>query len=133
LSRSADSFASFSEVRATLLRAEREAYDCSEEPLNTAKEETLEAVAVEKIFESEDASFAVIVFERSSRAGQSAHFTAIGPLGDVRPGETLSLHGRFQEHARHGTRFRVSSYTPILPSTEAGIERFLGSGIIPGV
>lgn len=101
--------------------------------MNTAKEETLEAVAVEKIFESEDASFAVIVFERSSRAGQSAHFTAIGPLGDVRPGETLSLHGRFQEHARHGTRFRVSSYTPILPSTEAGIERFLGSGIIPGV
>lgn len=97
------------------------------------RDETLEAIAVEKLFESDDAAFAVIVFERSSRAGESAYFTGVGAIAGIHPGETLSLQGRFQEHARHGKRFRVSSYTPILPSTEAGIERFLSSGLIPGV
>lgn len=101
--------------------------------MSSDREETLEAIAVETIYESDDASFAVIVFERSNRSGASAHFTGVGPLAGVRPGETLSLYGRFQEHPRHGVRFRVSSYAPILPSTVEGIERFLASGLIPGV
>ena len=33
----------------------------------------------------------------------------------------------------YGPQFRIESYTPITPSTALGIERYLGSGLVPGV
>src|SRR6185503_10978573 len=58
---------------------------------------------------------------------------AIGDLGGVAVGETLSVRGRFEQHAQYGRRFRVESFAPITPRTRAGIERYLGSGLVPGV
>jgi len=44
-----------------------------------------------------------------------------------------SLHGEWAAHPRYGRQFKVQSYTTVLPATAAGIERYLGSGLIKGI
>src|SRR5690606_34658849 len=41
--------------------------------------------------------------------------------------------GDFGKDAKHGAQFRVTSLVVIEPDTVAGIERYLASGIIPGI
>lgn len=59
--------------------------------------------------------------------------TAVGGLLGARQGETLRLTGRFVKDPRFGEQFRVDSYLTLAPSTLLGIERYLGSGLVPGV
>ncbi len=96
-------------------------------------EESLEAVADDIVFRSEDGRFAVIRMLATERSPREAPFTAVGDLGSVAVGETLRLLGRWTTHATYGERFRVSSYTPTMPETAQGIARYLGSGLISGI
>ncbi|MEY4582257.1 MAG: ATP-dependent RecD-like helicase, partial [Pseudomonadota bacterium] len=57
----------------------------------------------------------------------------VGDLRDTNAGETLRVRGRYEQHATHGRRFRVDSFTPVLPTSANGIARYLGSGLIEGV
>jgi len=57
----------------------------------------------------------------------------IGELRDIGVGESLRVRGRYEQHPTHGQRFRVESFTPILPTTGNGIVRYLGSGLVDGV
>ena len=66
-------------------------------------------------------------------AALSPSQTAVGDLGQIAPGENVRLIGRWTQHAVYGARFRVSSFTPTIPSTEQGMIRYLGSGLIPGI
>ena len=59
--------------------------------------------------------------------------TAVGNLSGVQVGETLRLTGTWTTHSRFGEQFQVSSFTAVTPATVAGIERYLGSGLVPGV
>lgn len=81
-------------------------------------------------YQSSDGRFAVVQ-AAPDRGGSPV--ALVGQLGAVAPGETLRAHGRFETHRTHGVRFVVESYLPVLPSTEDGLERFLGSGLVPGV
>jgi exodeoxyribonuclease V alpha subunit len=58
--------------------------------------------------------------------------TVVGALLGVQPGESLRLVGRWGSHPRYGRQFEVDSFTTVLPATIAGIERYLGSGLIKG-
>ena len=60
-------------------------------------------------------------------------FAAVGVMPEIRSGEQCRLVGDWVEHPRFGRQFKAVSCTPILPTTERGIEAFLGSGIIRGV
>ena len=93
-------------------------------------EEVLEAAVEEVVFRSDDGRFAVVRLE-SDRAGSPR--TAVGDLGEIAPGEHLRMVGRWTEHAVYGPRFRVTSFTPTIPTTSQGITRYLGSGLIPGI
>jgi exodeoxyribonuclease V alpha subunit len=97
---------------------------------NERREETIQAVVESLVYQSHDGFFSVV---RLLREPDSSELTAIGDLGNVSIGETLRLRGRFTEHATHGRRFQVSSFTPVLPTTSAGIARYLGSGLVPGI
>ncbi|MBI2922505.1 MAG: ATP-dependent RecD-like DNA helicase [Planctomycetes bacterium] len=70
---------------------------------------------------------------RLSVADADGLVTAVGPLAGVREGESLRLKGQWVEDRKWGRQFKVASYTPMLPSTEFGIERYLSSGVIKGV
>jgi exodeoxyribonuclease V alpha subunit len=59
--------------------------------------------------------------------------TAVGPLLGAQIGESLRLRGRWTSHVKFGRQFEVHSYTTVLPATEQGIRRYLGSGLIKGI
>jgi exodeoxyribonuclease V alpha subunit len=59
--------------------------------------------------------------------------TAVGSLLGAQVGESLRLRGRWTSHVRYGRQFEVHSYTTVLPATEQGIRRYLGSGMIKGI
>ena len=55
--------------------------------------------------------------------------TAVGPLLGAQVGEFLRLHGRWSSHPKYGREFEVHSYDGAA-ATEAGIRKYLGSGLI---
>src|SRR5246500_18581 len=59
--------------------------------------------------------------------------TVVGPLLGAQVGESLRLRGRWTSHPKYGRQFDVHSYTTVLPATEQGIRRYLGSGLIKGI
>ncbi|HEX3516879.1 MAG TPA: ATP-dependent RecD-like DNA helicase [Trebonia sp.] len=59
--------------------------------------------------------------------------TAVGPLLGAQVGESLRLRGRWTSHVKYGRQFEVQSYTTVLPATEQGVRRYLGSGLIRGI
>ncbi|MBX0327651.1 ATP-dependent RecD-like DNA helicase [Oscillochloris sp. ZM17-4] len=89
-------------------------------------EGTLERIT----FQSDDDGYLVA---RLTPSGKAYLVTIVGKLIGVRPGETLSLEGEWQEHREHGRQFLVSGYHTLMPATIDGMRRYLGSGLIKGV
>jgi exodeoxyribonuclease V alpha subunit len=65
--------------------------------------------------------------------GRSEPVTVVGNLTGVQVGEMLQLHGAWEHDPRYGRQFRVQSYRSVRPATPAAIEKFLGSGLVPGI
>ena len=59
--------------------------------------------------------------------------TVVGNLPEVTPGEHLSLQGQWDNHPKHGPQFKAEVCEQTLPATLAGIEGYLGSGMIKGI
>ena len=59
--------------------------------------------------------------------------TIVGNLPEVSPGEHLRLQGQWDNHPKHGPQFKAEVCEQTLPSTIAGIEGYLGSGMIKGI
>lgn len=70
---------------------------------------------------------------RLAVAGQPGTVTAVGPLSGVQSGEELRLTGRWITDARWGRQFRATSFTTLQPATLVGVEKYLGSGRVPGI
>lgn len=59
--------------------------------------------------------------------------TAVGKLPDVQPGETVALEGQWTLHPVYGPQFAVSHCTTSRPGTLEAMQRYLGSGLVPGL
>ncbi len=59
--------------------------------------------------------------------------TVVGSLACVNVGSTIKLKGEWRNDSKYGKQFSVSEYTEIMPATIAGIEKYLGSGLIKGI
>jgi exodeoxyribonuclease V alpha subunit len=59
--------------------------------------------------------------------------TVVGSLLGAQVGESLRLQGRWTSHVKYGRQFEAHSYATVLPATEQGIRRYLGSGMIKGI
>ncbi len=59
--------------------------------------------------------------------------TIYGSLANIQCGETLNLKGNWVEHEKHGTQFKVSTFTTKLPASIHGIKKYLGSGLVRGI
>jgi exodeoxyribonuclease V alpha subunit len=70
---------------------------------------------------------------RGAVSADTELITAVGPLLGAQIGESLRLRGRWSSHLKYGRQFDVQSYTTVLPATEQGIRRYLGSGLIKGI
>lgn len=91
---------------------------------------TVEGVVERIVFENEENGFFVA---RLQEKGNPDLVTFVGEIMAISPGETVRLRGRWIDDKRFGKQLRVVGYETILPSTVAGIEKYLGSGLIEGI
>ncbi len=59
--------------------------------------------------------------------------TIVGNLPSVHVGAIVALEGEWKVDSKYGRQFVVSSFEEKLPATVAGIEKYLGSGLIKGI
>jgi len=96
----------------------------------TARIEALTVTVDQVVHRSEDGRF--VVAAGTPERGDGT-IVLVGDLGGVVPGETLAVRGRSEQHRQYGSRFRVESFAPVTPHTPSGVQRYLGSGLVPGV
>lgn len=89
---------------------------------------TLKGTVDDVLFYNESNGYVVADLET-----EEALVTVVGELGQLEPGEELELTGSFVSHPRFGQQFRADSCVRTLPSTAVNIERYLASGVIPGI
>jgi exodeoxyribonuclease V alpha subunit len=65
--------------------------------------------------------------------GQSTTVTVVGNMLGINVGESVALGGAWVAHAQYGRQFKAETVQTVLPATVAGIERYLGSGLIKGI
>jgi exodeoxyribonuclease V alpha subunit len=90
---------------------------------------------VERItFRNPETLYTVARF-RPDRAipGRGLAFTAVGSFSSISSGERFRLEGEWTTHPEYGEQFKVHLAEALLPATEQGLARYLGSGLIPGI
>src|SRR5580693_1444307 len=100
-------------------------------PPGAPADSVLEAVLERVTFANEETGY-TIARVATERGGPDL-LTVVGPLLGAQVGESLRMTGRWTSHPRYGKQFEVRSYSTVLPATIAGIQRYLGSGLIKGI
>ncbi|HMA94590.1 MAG TPA: ATP-dependent RecD-like DNA helicase [Polyangiaceae bacterium] len=90
---------------------------------------------VERVtFENENTGFRVLQLGRvQGELGRRARLTVVGTAPAVGPGTRVRASGQLVDDARHGEQLRADSIVLLLPETREGVERYLASGVLPGV
>jgi exodeoxyribonuclease V alpha subunit len=70
---------------------------------------------------------------RGHRSTNDGLTTVVGNLPELSPGEHLRLQGHWDNHPKHGSQFKAEVCEQTLPATVAGIQSYLGSGMIKGI
>lgn len=65
--------------------------------------------------------------------GKSYTVTVIGNMMGINVGEHIEVSGQWASHPQYGRQFRADGFRLKLPATAAGIEKYLGSGLVKGV
>ena len=103
-------------------------------PYSRAVATTLTGEVQRVTYENEETSFRVIklgaVEGLPARRGAVA---VVGTFQAVGPGSRVRVSGDFVQDPRHGEQFRADSVVLLEPSTRAGLEKYLGSGVLPGI
>lgn len=97
---------------------------------------------VERVtYENEESSFRVLrvgalsgdISALSKEAQRSQSIVVVGTFQAVGPGARVRVTGSTVVDPRHGEQFRADVLVPVEPNTLAGLEKYLGSGLIPRV
>jgi exodeoxyribonuclease V alpha subunit len=91
---------------------------------------TIEGAVARITYVSEETQYVVA---RLDVPGRPNPVTIVGTVLSLTPGETLRVHGRWSHHPKFGEQFKVERYESIVPATVAGIQKYLGSGMIKGI
>src|SRR5512133_1058786 len=81
-------------------------------------------------FHNTESGFCVL---RVKTPGHREEMTVIGSLPSVTAGEWLVAEGWWVRDKEHGLQFKASMTKTVPPTTVAGIERYLGSGLVKGI
>jgi exodeoxyribonuclease V alpha subunit len=86
---------------------------------------------VERVtFHNADSGFCVL---RLKVKGERDLITLVGHTPSVTPGEYATASGQWISDREHGRQFKAVFVTIAPPTTLAGIERYLGSGMVKGI
>lgn len=99
--------------------------------------DTLRGVVERLTYHNEETGYTVakLAVEQGARllVGEGREVTVVGNMLGVNVGESVELTGRWTVHPTHGRQFQVDKMRTVLPATIAGIEKYLGSGLVKGV
>lgn len=105
--------------------------------MNDETQEILRGVIERITFHNEENGFTVARLEPENGSSRSPNtkkeVPVVGTMVGVSVGEAVELQGRWETHPQYGRQFAVSEMRSVLPKTVAGIEKYLGSGLIKGV
>jgi exodeoxyribonuclease V alpha subunit len=65
--------------------------------------------------------------------GKAYTVAVVGNMLGINVGESVEVTGAWVAHPQYGRQFKAEQVRTVLPATIAGIERYLGSGLIKGV
>jgi exodeoxyribonuclease V alpha subunit len=92
--------------------------------------ERLRGVVERLTYVNEENGFSVI---KVKAAGSPELVTVVGRFAGMNPGAVAEFAGEWTMDARYGRQFSAASYSEQMPATLAGIEKYLGSGLIKGL
>jgi exodeoxyribonuclease V alpha subunit len=92
--------------------------------------EALSGTIEHVVFHSADTGFAVLKVQARGRPGL---VTVVGVTPKAVPGEYLEATGKWSNDRDHGRQFKAEELRCTPPHTAAGIEKFLGSGLVKGI
>ncbi len=105
--------------------------------MNEVEQESLRGVIERITYHSEENGYTVakLALERPTRhvPHWQQEASIVGNMVGVNVGEAVELHGRWEVHPQYGKQFTVAGMRSVLPATVAGIEKYLGSGLVRGV
>lgn len=87
----------------------------------------LVGVVEEIIYRNEDNGYTVARVEKDDSV-----VTVVGKFIEIQVGANVKLEGKF-EKTKYGVQYSFSSYEISMPKSLAGIEKYLGSGLIKGI
>lgn len=96
----------------------------NEQPL-----EQLDGTLERFVFQHPQNGFSVAVM--TTKAHRSIFVT--GYLNAVHPGQQITAQGNWTNHPKFGRQFEVKEYVAHVPTTQLGITKYLGSGLIKGI
>jgi exodeoxyribonuclease V alpha subunit len=65
--------------------------------------------------------------------GSPIAHTVVGALQKLVPGEQIRFTGKWKIDPAHGRQFAAETCLAISPATVKGVEKYLGSGLVPGI
>ncbi len=90
---------------------------------------------VERVtFENEATGFRVLrLTGLEGELGQRTRLTVVGSVPAMGPGSRVRVSGYIEDDPRHGEQLRATAAVIIEPASREGMERYLASGILPGI
>ncbi len=99
--------------------------------------DTLRGVVERITFHNEENGYTVAKLLPEQAAphflGHDREVAIVGNMAGINVGESVELTGRWLIHGEYGKQFSVEKMRSVLPATIAGIEKYLGSGLVKGV
>jgi exodeoxyribonuclease V alpha subunit len=93
-------------------------------------DEKLSGIVERVTFHNPENGFAVL---RVQVAGRRGLVTVVGHLPSVVAGEYVEASGAWVQDREHGPQFKAAELRAMPPHTLAGIEKYLGSGLVKGI
>lgn len=95
-----------------------------------AKPPAVEGEVVRTTYANEETGFRVLKVHVEGRAELD---TWAGVMPTVAPGQPVRGFGTYETTERYGQQLKITSMIAVMPTSTEGIERYLGSGVLPGV
>ncbi len=81
-------------------------------------------------FSSEETGFSICKL----KVKEERHLVAIvGNMLNPNPGEFVEVEGKWIIHPKFGNQFQIHQYKTLVPATQSGIQKYLGSGLVKGI
>lgn len=102
-------------------------------PPDPSPPQRFRAEVVRLIFRAPSSSFMVLELKALGDSEGLGVFRAAGEVPPVQVGQQLSLCGSWEEHPKHGRQLRLEDALPLLPETQAALQKYLSAGVVDGI